>query len=81
MVALWVNFGLMLRPLFTWFLDHFWRSIIGFSLGGMVAYYSGEQLGVLTFSTGFESWIGVALEWAIAGMVLRYLHLKFPLPE
>ena len=21
------------------------------------------------------------LEWAIAGLVLRYLHLKFPLPE
>tara|TARA_Y200000002_G_C22244838_1_gene481271 strand:+ start:28 stop:549 length:522 start_codon:yes stop_codon:yes gene_type:complete len=81
MVALWVNFGLMLRPLFTWFLDHYWRSIIGFSLGGVVAYYSGEKLGVLTFSNGFESWIGVALEWAIAGLVLRYLHLKFPLPE
>ena len=81
MVALWLNFGLMLRPLFTWFLEHYLRSIIGFSLGGGVAYYSGEKLGVLIFSSGFESWIGVSLEWAIAGMVLRYLHLKFPLPE
>ena len=81
MVALWLNFGLMLRPLFTWFLEHYLRSIIGFSLGGVVAYYSGEKLGVLIFSSGFESWIGVSLEWAIAGMVLRYLHLKFPLPE
>ena len=37
MVALWLNFGLMLRPLFTWFLDHCWRAIIGFSAGGVVA--------------------------------------------
>ena len=44
MVALWLNFGLMLRPLFTWFLDHCWRAIIGFSAGGVVAYYSGQKL-------------------------------------
>lgn len=81
MVALWLNFGLMLRPIFTWFLDHFWRAIVGFSAGGVVAYYSGQKLEVLTLSIDFQSHIGVAVEWAIAGLVLRYLHLKFPLPE
>mgnify|MGYP003953624169 FL=1 len=81
MVALWLNFGLMLRPLFTWFLDHCWRAIIGFSAGGVVAYYSGQKLDVLTLSIDLQSQLGVAVEWAIAGLVLRYLHLKFPLPE
>ena len=81
MVALWLNFGLMLRPLFTWFLDHCWRAIIGFSAGGVVAYYSGQKLEVLTLSINLQSHLGVAVEWAIAGLVLRYLHLKFPLPE
>ena len=79
MVALWLNFGLMLRPLFTWFLDHCWRSLIGFSAGGVVAYYSGQKLGVLILSVDLQSHLGVALEWAIAGLILRYLHIKFPL--
>ena len=78
MVALWLNFGLMLRPLFTWFLDHCWRAIIGFSAGGVVAYYSGQKLGVLTLTVDIQSQLGVAAEWAIAGIILRYLHLKFP---
>ena len=80
MVALWLNFGLMLRPLFTWFLDHSLRAVIGFSLGGVVAYYSGQKLGVLTLPIDLQSHIGVAVEWAIAGFILRYLHLKFPIP-
>jgi len=36
---------------------------------------------VLTLSIDLQSQLGVAVEWAIAGLVLRYLHLKFPLPE
>ena len=80
MVALWLNFGLMLRPLFTWFLDHSLRAVIGFSLGGVVAYYSGQKLGVLTLPIDLQSHIGVAVEWAIAGLVLRFLHIKFPIP-
>ncbi len=79
MVALWLSFGLMLRPLFTWFLDHCGRAIIGFSLGGLVAYYSGQKLGVLTLTVDFQSHLGVAVEWAIAGIILRFLHLKFPI--
>ena len=79
MVALWLNFGLMLRPLFTWFLDHCWRSLIGFSAGGVVAYYSGQKLGVLILSVDLQSHLGVAVEWAIVGLILRYLHIKFPL--
>ena len=81
MVALWVNFGLMLRPLFTWFLDHSLRAIIGFSAGGVIAYYSGQKLDVLTLSIDFQSHLGVALEWAIAGFVLHCLHLKYPISE
>jgi len=79
MVALWLNFGLMLRPLFTWFLDHCWRSLIGFSAGGVFAYYSGQKLGVLILSVDLQSHLGVAVEWAIVGLILRYLHIKFPL--
>ena len=81
MVALWINFGLMLNPLFTWFLENFYRSLLGFSLGGLVAYYSGEKLSVLTFCIDFKSHIGVALEWAVAGIVLNYIQNKFFLPR
>jgi len=78
MVTLWLNFGLMLKPLFTWFLDHCWRAIIGFSAGGVIAYYSGQKLEVLTLSVDLQSHLGVAVEWGIAGLILHYLHLKFP---
>ena len=80
MIALWACFGTMLRPLFSWFLDHCWRSILGFSIGGVVAYWSGQKLGVLEFSNSWVSALGIAGEWAIAGTVLRFLHLKFPEP-
>jgi hypothetical protein len=78
MVALWFNFGLMLRPLFTWFLDNCWRSILGFSIGGVIAYFSGQKLEVLTFVIDYHSQFGVALEWGVAGIILRYLHLRYP---
>ena len=54
------------------------RSIIGFSLGGVIAYWSGQQLGVLEFTNSWITALGIATEWAIAGMIFRFLHLKFP---
>jgi hypothetical protein len=78
MVSLWVCFGIMLRPVFEWFLDHCMRSILGFSLGGVIAYWSGQQLGVLEFTNSWTTALGIAAEWAIAGMIFRFLHLKFP---
>ena len=78
MVSLWVCFGIMLRPVFEWFLDHCMRSILGFSLGGVIAYWSGQQLGVLEFTNSWNTALGIAAEWGIAGMIFRFLHLKFP---
>ena len=78
MVSLLVCFGIMLRPVFEWFLDHCIRSILGFSLGGVIAYWSGQQLGVLEFSISCITALGIATEWAIAGIIFRFLHLKFP---
>ncbi len=78
MVSLWVCFGIMLRPVFEWFLDHCMRSILGFSLGGVIAYWSGQQLGVLEFTNSWFTAFGIAVEWAIAGVTFRFLHLKFP---
>ena len=77
MVSLWVCFGIMLRPVFEWFLDHCMRSILGFSLGGVIAYWSGQQLGVLEFTNSWITALGIAAEWAIAGVIFRFLHLKF----
>ena len=78
MISLWVCFGIMLRPVFTWFIDQSMRSIIGFALGGVIAYWSGQQLGVLEFTHSWFSAMGIAVEWAIAGMAFHFLHLKFP---
>ena len=80
MITLWACFGTMLRPLFSWFLDHCWRSILGFSIGGVVAYWSGQNWVYSSFPISWVSALGIAGEWAIAGTVLRFLHLKFPEP-
>ena len=77
MLLLWLNFALMLRPLFEWFLDGRWRCLLGFSMGGALAYFSGHQFEVLTFEQGWSTAIAVAIEWSFAGFVLRYLHLAF----
>ena len=65
MLLLWLNFALMLRPLFEWFLDGRWRCLLGFSIGGALAYYSGHQFEVLTFEQGWSTAIAVATEWAL----------------
>jgi len=77
MILLWANFGLMLRPLFSWFLLSQTRCLIGFSLGGLLAYASGWQLDRLAFTTVPFSSLAIAFEWAMAGLVLRQLHLRY----
>ena len=73
MVLLWACFGIMLRPVFNWFLDHCWRSILGFSIGGVLAYWSGQKLGVLEFSNSWLTAFGIATEWAIAECFVFYI--------
>ena len=81
MVALWLNLGLMLHPLFSWFIDNCLRAMIGFSLGGLAAYYSGDKLSVLTLEKDWQSALAIAVEWAAAGIVLHFVHIRFPRKE
>jgi hypothetical protein len=62
MIILWANFGLMLRPLFPWFLENNIRCLLGFSIGGV----------------GWNTALAILIEWGIAGLVLRQIHLKYP---
>ena len=81
MLALWINFGLMLKPIFNWFITSKVRSLIGFSLGGMIAYASGEKLGVLELTTGRLSFLGVGALWSIAGLSLHYANNWMKAPD
>lgn len=76
MIALWINFGLMLNPLFSWFMENCVRSLLGFSIGGALAYYSGEKLEVLSLENGWQSILAIGAEWAVAGLILHFLWLK-----
>ena len=78
MVALWMNFGLMLTTLFSWFMENCVRSLLGFSIGGALAYFSGEKLGVLSLEKGWQSILAIGVEWAVAGLILHFLWLKLP---
>ena len=62
----------MIHPLFSWFLKSCPRALIGFSVGGVIAYYSGEKLEVLSLPMGWQSALAVGAEWGMAGMVLRF---------
>ena len=78
MIILWANFGLMLRPLFPWFLENNIRCLLGFSMGGVAAYYAGWRMDALAFTSGWETALAILIEWGIAGLVLRQIHLKYP---
>jgi hypothetical protein len=78
MIILWANFGLMLRPLFPWFLENNIRCVLGFPIGGVAAYYAGWRMDALAFTSGWETALAVLIEWGIAGLVLRQIHLKYP---
>ena len=78
MVALWLNLGLMLHPLFSCFVDNCLRAMIGFSLGGLAAYYSGDKLSVLTLEKDWQTALAIAVEWAAAGIVLHFVQIRFP---
>ena len=78
MIILWANFGLMLRPLFPWFLENNIRCLLGFSMGGLAAYYAGWRMDALAFTSGWETALAILIEWGIAGLVLRQIHLKYP---
>jgi hypothetical protein len=76
MVALWMNFGLMLQPLFSWFMENCVRTLAGFSIGGALAYFSGEKLEVLSLEKGWQSILAIGAEWAVVGLILRFLWHK-----
>ncbi len=78
MIVLWANFGLMLRPLFPWFLENNFRCLLGFSIGGVAAYYAGWRMDALAFTSGWFTALAILIEWGIAGLVLRQVHLKYP---
>lgn len=78
MIALWMNFGLMLQPLFAWFMENCIRTLLGFSIGGALAYFSGEKLEVLSLEKDWQSILAIGAEWAVAGIVLRFFWLKLP---
>ena len=78
MIILWANFGLMLRPLFPWFLENNIRCLLGFSIGGVAAYYAGWRMDALAFTSDWETALAILIEWGIAGLVLRQIHLKYP---
>jgi hypothetical protein len=78
MIILWANFGLMLRPLFPWFLENNIRCLLGFSIGGVAAYYAGWRMDALAFTSGWNTALAILIEWGIAGLVLRQIHLKYP---
>ena len=54
------------------------RTLLGFSIGGAIAYYSGEKLGVLTLEKDWPSIPAIGFEWALAGLILHFLWLKLP---
>ena len=78
MIILWANFGLMLRQLFLWFLENNVRCLLGFSIGGLAAYYAGWRMDALAFTSVLDTSLAIMIEWGIAGLVLRQIHLKYP---
>jgi len=69
-LCLWFCFGLWLKLLFGWFTSTYPKALVGFSLGGAAAYWGGERLGSLSLPSEKYALLWVAVEWAVAGLVL-----------
>jgi hypothetical protein len=67
MVALWVNFAMVINGALYWLAGRpVLAAVLGF-LGGPMAYYGGVRLGALTLPNGSGYMLAlVALEWLIA---------------
>ncbi len=74
MVALWVNFAIIVRGPLGWMEEKYWLGAVFGALGGPLSYYAGLRLGGMTAFWSMESFLGiVALEWAVAMPVLLWL--------
>jgi hypothetical protein len=73
MVALWVNFVIILRGPLGWMEKKYWLGAVFGALGGPLSYYAGLRLGGLTALWSIKFFLGiVAMEWAVAMPVLLW---------
>ena len=79
--CLWFCFGLWLKLLFGWFTSTYLKALVGFSLGGAAAYWAGARLGSLSLTSEKYSLVWVALEWALAGLVLCRISRLAPFQD
>lgn len=83
MVALWVNFAIILRGPLGWMEGKYVLGAVFGALGGPLSYYAGFRLGAITVPGGIETFlIVVAIEWAVAMPILlglaRFTREMYP---
>lgn len=66
MVILWLCFGGTISTTFTWLKDKFWLSSICGAIGGACAYWSGYQLGAISYINQPYGLTAIGVLWAIA---------------
>ena len=70
LVAIWAGFGATVRHSQSTFFGSRWAAALTGLLGGPLAYWGGEQLGVLNV-TSMIAWVDVSVLWGAAMLTLE----------
>lgn len=64
MIALWLNFSIVLRPLLSFFRQRLLLAALLGGIGGVVAYRGGAELGALSLAGGTYALLSIGLAWS-----------------
>ena len=70
LVAIWAGFGATVRHSQSAFFRNRWAALLTGVVGGPMAYWGGERLGVLTVSS-LIGWLDIGVLWAAAMLTLE----------
>ena len=65
MLALWLNFGTVIRHSLAWLGEHCWLACVFGALGGPLAFYAGAKLGAVSFVSPLWTSAVLAVGWAV----------------
>lgn len=82
MLALWVNFGTLVNGALAWLKRRYMLGAFMAFLGAPAAYYSGHQMGALTFFEPLWKNLAIlAMAWAVSLPLLFFLSVKLERPK
>ena len=76
-IMMWAMFATTLNVSLRWLHGRYWASMLLGAIGGPLAYYAGQQLGAVRFSSDYWVLLVLGLGWACITPLLVYLSRRY----